>query len=127
MNNWICECHQLKLEHSHLIFITLKAKGLTRRADAIFSICSFWMKFVDLIFSDSTLIRMLLDGYRPREASDMAFHEDMNRLMSFSDYIEAIGRVAGEGELREKLMEEAEAISDMRRQLMEKYLLPEKM
>lgn len=75
---------------------------------------------------ETTIIRLLLDGYHPKEAPGDEFYECMNRLTDFANYIRSIGVAAGEGDLRERLFEEVTALGRLRLEVERKILLPEK-
>jgi len=69
-----------------------------------------------------TLIRMLLDGYRPREAPGMAFFYDTNRMITAAEHLAEAARTQTDPEVKEALLRECNGLKELRFRLMQEYL-----
>ena len=78
------------------------------------------------LLPEVTIIRFLLDGYHPKPAPGREFYEDMNRLIEMGENLELAARTCNDSEGKQKLIEEADAISELRSALLDKYCMPEK-
>ena len=72
------------------------------------------------------IIRFLLDGYHPKEAPGDRFYDDMNGLLKCGENLVTIARTYRGTDLESRLREEANALRELRKNIMEKYLMPEK-
>ena len=78
------------------------------------------------LLPEVTIIRFLLDGYHPKQAPGHEFHEDMNKLIDLGESFKSTARMCRDPEVKDKLLAEADAISTLRLNFLEKYCLPEK-
>ena len=78
------------------------------------------------LLPEVTIIRFLLDGYHPKEAPGDRFYDDMNGLLKCGENLVTIARTYRGTDLESRLREEANALRELRKNIMEKYLMPEK-
>lgn len=76
--------------------------------------------------SETTIIRFLLDGYHPKEAPGEDLIYAIYGLIDSVNKMESIAKTCSDTELQKKLLSEADALEELRWNLMEKYLDPEK-
>lgn len=78
------------------------------------------------LLPEVTIIRFLLDGYHPKEAPGDRFYDDMNGLLRCGENLVTIARTYRGTDLESQLREEANALRELRKNIMEKYLMPDK-
>lgn len=74
----------------------------------------------------STIIRMLLSGYEPREAPNMRFYNDLNRLYDEVCKMQLSAEVIKDPELKRILNDTSNNIEEIMMEIRRKYMLPTK-
>ena len=74
----------------------------------------------------SRLIRMLLEGYRPKEFPGDRFFDDLNKLREEANKMQLTSEFVKDPEIKETLYDTAMEIKKSILEIEQKYLLPEK-
>lgn len=76
--------------------------------------------------NEVTIIRMLLDGYHPKEAPGIAFYYDTNRMINAAEHLAEAAKSSRDPEVREALLKECQGLKDLRLELLKRYVYLDK-
>ena len=75
---------------------------------------------------ETTIIKLLLKGYHPREAPGEEFYESMSKIWEKTDGLRRVAWKYRNADDKSLLMEKADAIDDLTNEIEERFLIPEK-
>ena len=75
--------------------------------------------------SVSGLLRMLINGYRPKEAPDDKFFDDLNRIIEEAEEMRHIAELSKDPDKRQLLNDVAYNLDSLTMEIRRKYLSPE--